>query len=60
MTYDLRRPRTQALIERVPHTHRYQVTDQGLHTAMFLTRVHDRLIPTGPPRRAGFVGHTIE
>jgi hypothetical protein len=47
MTYDLRRLRTHALIERVPHTHRYQVTDHGLHTAMFLTRVHDRLIPTG-------------
>ena len=47
MTYDLRRLRTHALIERVPHTHRYQVTDHGLHTAMFLTRIHDRLIPTG-------------
>jgi len=47
MTYDLRRLRTHALIERVPHTHRYQVTDHGLHTAMFLTRLHDRLIPTG-------------
>ena len=47
MTYDLRRLRTHALIERVPHTHRYQVTDHGLHTAMSLTRVHDRLIPTG-------------
>ena len=47
MTYDLRRLRTHALIQRVPHTHRYQVTDHGLHTAMFLTRVHDRLLPTG-------------
>ena len=24
-----------------------QVTEIGLHTAMFLTRVHDRLLPTG-------------
>jgi hypothetical protein len=47
MTYDLRRLRTHGLIERIPHTHRYQVTDAGLHTAMFLTRVHDRLLPTG-------------
>jgi len=47
MTYDLRRLRTHGLIERIPHTHRYQVTDHGLHTAMFLTRLHDRLIPTG-------------
>jgi len=45
-TYDLRRLRTHGLIERVPHTHRYNVTDTGLHTAMLLTRVHDRLLPT--------------
>jgi len=47
MTYDLRRLRTHGLIEKVAHTHRYQVTNHGLHTAMFLTRVHDRLLPTG-------------
>jgi hypothetical protein len=47
MTYDLRRLRTHGLIERIPHSHRYQVTDPGLHTAVFLTRVHDRLLPTG-------------
>jgi hypothetical protein len=29
------------------HTHRYRVTDHGLHTAMFPTRIHDRLLPTG-------------
>jgi hypothetical protein len=46
MTYDLRRLRTHALIERVPHSHRYRVTDTGLHTAMLLTRVHERLLPT--------------
>jgi len=47
MTYDLRRLRTHGLIEKIAHTHRYNVTDHGLHTAMFLTRVHDRLLPTG-------------
>lgn len=47
MTYDLRRLRAHGLIERIPHTHRYQVTDTGLHAAMFLTRLHDRLLPTG-------------
>jgi hypothetical protein len=47
MTYDLRRLRTHGLIEKIPHTHRYQVSDHGLHTAMFLTRLHERLIPTG-------------
>jgi len=52
MTYDLRRLRLHGLIERLPHTHRYQLTDTGLHTAMFLTRVHDRLLPTGLARLA--------
>jgi hypothetical protein len=47
MTYDLRRLRLHGLIERVPHTHRYRVSDTGLPTAMFLTRIHDRLLPTG-------------
>ena len=47
MTYDPRPLRTHGLIEKIAHTHRYQVTDHDLHTAMFLTRVHDRLIPTG-------------
>ena len=47
MTYDLRRLRSHHLIERIPATHRYQVTAAGLHTAMFLTRVHDRVLPAG-------------
>jgi hypothetical protein len=51
-TYDLRRLRLHGLIERIPGTHRYQVTDTGLHHAMFLTRVHDRLIRTGTAHHA--------
>ena len=47
MTYDLRRLRHHGLIERIPHSHRYRVTDTGLATAMFLSAVHDRLLPTG-------------
>jgi Mn-dependent DtxR family transcriptional regulator len=47
ITYDLRRLRTHGLIERIPHTHRYQLTDQGLRNALFLTRTHHRLLPTG-------------
>jgi hypothetical protein len=46
-TYDLRRLREHGLIERIPHTHRYQVTPAGLRHAMFLTRVHDRILQTG-------------
>ena len=45
-TYDLRRLRSHGLIERVPHSHRYRVTDTGLRTAMLITRLHDRLLPT--------------
>ena len=30
ITYDLRRLRVHGLIERIPRTHRYQVTDTGL------------------------------
>jgi hypothetical protein len=47
MTYDLRRLRLHGLIDRVPHTHRYHVTDTGLPTAIFLARLHDRFLPTG-------------
>jgi hypothetical protein len=47
MTYDLRRLRLHALIERIPGTHRYTVTDHGLKIALFLTRVHARLIRPG-------------
>jgi hypothetical protein len=47
MTYDLRRLRQHELITRIPHSHRYRVTDHGLHHALFLTRAHDRLLRTG-------------
>ena len=32
MTYDLRRLRTHSLIAKIPHSHRYRVTDQGAYT----------------------------
>jgi hypothetical protein len=47
ITYDLRRLRMHGLIERIPHTFRYRVTGTGLRSAMFLTRVHDRVLRTG-------------
>jgi hypothetical protein len=47
MSYDLRRLRAHGLITRIPHSHRYQVTDPGLHHALFLTRAHDRLLRGG-------------
>jgi Mn-dependent DtxR family transcriptional regulator len=47
VSYDLRRLRYHGLIERIPHSHRYQVTDTGLRHALFLTRAHDRLLRGG-------------
>ena len=41
------RLRSHHLIERIPRTHRYRVTATGLHTAMILTRIHDRVLPAG-------------
>jgi hypothetical protein len=57
MTYDLRRLRLHGMIERIPKTHRYRVTDFGLRAALYFTRVHARLyrpgvaqiLPNGPP-----------
>jgi hypothetical protein len=47
ITYDLRRLRLHGLIERIPHTFRYRVTDTGMRSARYLTRLHDRLLRTG-------------
>jgi hypothetical protein len=47
ITYDLRRLRHHGLIERIPRTHRYQITGTGLRHALFLTRACDRLLHGG-------------
>jgi hypothetical protein len=47
MSYDLRRLRTHGLITRVPRSHRYRLTDIGLHHAMLLSHVHTRLLLPG-------------
>jgi len=47
MTYDLRRLRLHGLIERIPQSHRYRVTDQGLRVALFFTKVHSRILRPG-------------
>jgi hypothetical protein len=44
MTYHLRRLRLHGLIERVPKSHRYRVTDQGWRTILFCTRCYNRLL----------------
>jgi len=47
MTYDLRRLRLHGLIERIPHTHRYRMTSEGIRAALFFTRTYDRILRTG-------------
>ena len=50
MTYDLRRLRLHGLIARLPHSHRYRVTHEGLRTALFFTRVYARILRPGLAR----------
>jgi hypothetical protein len=44
MTYDLRRLRLHGIIERIPRSHRYQLTDRGLRIALFFSRTYTRLL----------------
>jgi hypothetical protein len=44
MSYELRRLRLHGLIQRLPRTHRYRLTEQGLRTALFYTRVYSRIL----------------
>jgi hypothetical protein len=43
-TYQLRRLRLHGLIERVPKSFRYRVTDLGLRVALFFSRAYNRLL----------------
>jgi hypothetical protein len=47
MTYHLRRLRLHQLIERIPGTHRYRLTDFGLRTALFFTPIYNHLLRPG-------------
>jgi hypothetical protein len=57
MTYDLRRLRLHGLIERVPHSHRYRLTELGARMAVLYVRVYARgfrpaaSLPTAGTRR---------
>ena len=44
ISYDLRRLRAHQIIERIPHSRNYQVTANGLSTALFFTRLTRRVI----------------
>lgn len=47
MTYDLRRLRLHGLIERIPHSHRYEVTALGKRVCLFFTKVNAHIIRPG-------------
>jgi hypothetical protein len=44
MTYDLRRLRLKALVQRIPRTHRYVLTPQGRRVAFFMTKSFSRVV----------------
>jgi hypothetical protein len=50
MTYDLRRLRLHGVIARIPGTHRYRLTPEGLRLALFFTRVYSRILRPGVAR----------
>ncbi len=47
MSYDLRRLRLHGLIERIPKSRRYRLTNFGIRAATFLSRSHTRLLRPG-------------
>ena len=47
MTYHLRRLRLHGIIERIPQTHRYRITNPGLRTLWFCTRIYSRILRRG-------------
>ena len=47
VSYDLRRLRGHGLIARIPGTHRYRISDTGLHHATLITHLHTRLLQPG-------------
>jgi hypothetical protein len=47
MSYDLRRLRLKGLLERLPHSHAYRLTELGAKTAIFFTKLYQRLFEPG-------------
>ncbi len=44
MTYDLRRLRRKGFIQRIPRSHRYQLTSEGRRLAVFFTKTYTRIV----------------
>ena len=67
MTYDLRRLRLRGLIERIPFTRRYRVTDDGLRTVLCYHRIYARVLRPAmsvvfdaPPRPASRLNRAVD
>ena len=58
MSYDLRRLRLHGIIERIPGTNTYRVTDDGIRVAIFYTKVRARVL--GPLLDAESPNMTLE
>jgi hypothetical protein len=52
MTYQLRRLRLHGMIQRLPNTQRYRVTEPGFRAALFFTPAYNRLLRPRSRRRA--------
>jgi hypothetical protein len=46
-TYDLRRLKRKGLIEKIPQSHRYQLTDRGRRVAVLFTKTYGRILAPG-------------
>lgn len=57
MTYHLRRLRLHGLIERLPKTHRYRVTNDGWCDTLFYTRCYNRVLRPGLAELHAPAGH---
>jgi predicted MarR family transcription regulator len=44
MSYDLRRLRLHGLIQRLPRSNTYHLTDEGIRVAVFYTKLQNRLL----------------
>ena len=47
LTYELRRLRLHGIIERLPRSHRYQLTDFGRRVSLYYTRAYSRILGPG-------------
>ena len=53
ISYDLRRLRAHQIIQRIPRSRSYQVTADGLTTALFLTHLAQRFLIPGLAQLTG-------